>query len=44
VIIRASADTIVVCPPLIITPQEIALLASTIDAAIAEVSAALALH
>ena len=38
VIIRASVDTVVVCPPLIITPKEIDLLASTIDAAIGEVS------
>jgi putrescine aminotransferase len=42
VIIRASVDTIVVCPPLIITPQEIDLIASTIDAAIGEISVALA--
>jgi len=41
VIIRASVDTIVVCPPLVITAQEIDLLASTIDAAIGEVSKAL---
>jgi putrescine---pyruvate transaminase len=37
VIIRASVDTVVVCPPLIITPKEIDRIASTIDAAIAEV-------
>jgi len=39
VIVRASVDTIVVCPPLIITPQEIDVIAATLDAAIAEVSA-----
>jgi len=44
VIIRASVDTVVVCPPLIITPKEIDLLASTIDSAIGEVSAALVPH
>lgn len=38
VIVRASADTIVVCPPLIITRPEIDHLAATLDAAIAEVS------
>lgn len=42
VIIRASVDTVVVCPPLIITPKEIDLIAATIDAAITEVSAELA--
>ena len=44
VIIRASVDSIVVCPPLIIKAKEIDLIASTIDAAIAEVSVALAGH
>jgi adenosylmethionine-8-amino-7-oxononanoate aminotransferase len=44
VIIRASVDTIVVCPPLIITAKEIDLLASTIDSAIREVSTALTFH
>ena len=41
VIVRASADTVVVCPPLIIQRQEIDRLAATLDAAIAEVSGAL---
>lgn len=41
VIVRASADTVVVCPPLIVTPKEIDLIASTLDAAISEVSAEL---
>jgi len=34
VIVRASVDTIVVCPPLIIKEKEIDLLAATLDAAI----------
>ena len=42
VIVRASADTVVVCPPLIIQPKEIDFLAATLDAAISEVSAQLA--
>ncbi|HVO27751.1 MAG TPA: aspartate aminotransferase family protein [Candidatus Margulisiibacteriota bacterium] len=36
VIIRASADTVVVCPPLIVTPKEIDVIAATIDAAIGD--------
>jgi adenosylmethionine-8-amino-7-oxononanoate aminotransferase len=42
VIVRASADTVVVCPPLIIKPAEIDRIAATLDEAIAEVSAELA--
>lgn len=38
VIVRASADTIVVCPPFIIRPPEIDRLAATLDAAITEVT------
>ena len=37
VILRASVDNIVVCPPLIIERDEITFLAETLDAAIAEV-------
>ncbi len=37
VIVRASADTIVVCPPLIIEREEISGLATTLDESIAEV-------
>jgi putrescine---pyruvate transaminase len=42
VIVRASADTVVVCPPLIITPKEIDQIVTTLDAAIEEVSTQLA--
>ena len=35
VIVRASVDTIVVCPPLIITKREIDRLAATLEAAVA---------
>ncbi len=38
VIVRASADTIVVCPPLIIQPKEIDLIAETLNAAIDQVT------
>jgi putrescine aminotransferase len=38
VIVRASLDTIVVCPPLIIKEKEIDLIAATLDAAIEEVA------
>lgn len=38
VIVRASGDTIAVCPPLIIKPKEIDLIATTLDEAIGEVS------
>ena len=41
VIVRASADTIVVCPPLIIEREEISRLATTLDESIAEVCGAL---
>ena len=41
VIVRASVDTIVVCPPLIITEKEIDRLATTVDAAIAATCSAL---
>ncbi len=41
VIVRASVDTIVVCPPLIITPAEIDRLAAVLDEAIASVAAEL---
>ena len=44
VIVRASVDTIVVCPPLIITPKEIDLIASTLDAALADVGGTIATH
>ena len=37
VIVRASADTIVVCPPLIVEREEISHLAATLDECIAEV-------
>ncbi len=39
VIVRASADAIVVCPPLIIRPPEIDRLAAALDAALSEVTA-----
>ena len=42
VIVRASADTVVVCPPLIITPAQIDLIAQVLRESIAEVSAELA--
>lgn len=42
VIVRASADCIVVCPPLIITRAQIDALAGTLDAALAEVGSAFA--
>jgi len=38
VIVRASGDMVVVCPPLIITRQEIDLIVATLDAAITDVS------
>lgn len=41
VIVRASVDTIVVCPPLIITPAEIDRLTATLDEAIVSVAAEL---
>jgi len=41
VIVRASVDTIVVCPPLIIKEKEIDLIAATLDAAIAATCRAL---
>ncbi|MBI1817305.1 MAG: aspartate aminotransferase family protein [Deltaproteobacteria bacterium] len=41
VIVRASVDTVVVCPPLIITPQQIDVIATTLREAIEEVSAEL---
>jgi putrescine---pyruvate transaminase len=41
VIIRASADTVVLCPPLIITPAQIDTLATTVGDAITEVAAEL---
>jgi len=40
-IVRASVDTIVVCPPFIIEPKEIDFMASTLDAALEAVSAEL---
>jgi putrescine aminotransferase len=40
-IVRAGGDAIVACPPLIITPQEIDWMATVLDGAIADVSAAL---
>ena len=39
VIVRASADTVVACPPLIITEKQIDVLATALDEAIAAVSA-----
>jgi adenosylmethionine-8-amino-7-oxononanoate aminotransferase len=41
VIVRASADTIAVCPPFVIKEKEIDLIAATLDAAIAAVAAEL---
>jgi len=41
VIVRASADTVVVCPPLIITPAQIDYLVSVLDQALATVAAEL---
>ncbi|HVN87426.1 MAG TPA: aspartate aminotransferase family protein [Candidatus Binatia bacterium] len=41
VIIRASADTVVVCPPLIITPAQIDVLATVLRESIEEVAAEL---
>ncbi len=38
VIVRASADTIVLCPPLIITEKEIDQIVSVLDGALAEIS------
>jgi len=42
VIVRASADTIVVCPPLIVTPAQIDTIARVLQEALAEVAAELA--
>lgn len=39
VIVRASADTVVVCPPLIVKPKEIDNLVATLDQSIQEVGA-----
>ena len=41
VIVRASADTVVVCPPLIVTRAELDRLVDTLDAALEEVGTAL---
>ncbi|HUI25818.1 MAG TPA: aspartate aminotransferase family protein [Candidatus Kryptonia bacterium] len=41
VIVRASADTVVVCPPLIVTPAQIDLIAQALRESIEEVSAEL---
>jgi adenosylmethionine-8-amino-7-oxononanoate aminotransferase len=42
VIVRASVDTIVVCPPLIIKEKEIDLIVATLDEALAEIAKQLA--
>ena len=41
VIVRASADTVVVCPPLIVTPAEIDQIAGVLSESIVEVAAEL---
>jgi 4-aminobutyrate--pyruvate transaminase len=38
VIVRASVDNVVLCPPFIITPKQLDQLFDTVDAAIAEVA------